>query len=189
MKRNSEHKVGARSGNELTEWELNVKEYIMRRLYEISSVMLMAIFLLSSSLTAKDKSKEKTPPKQIADFTMVDNIITKLTDKMKKEVKKKYKFSSLELMSFGGRITRYAKWKDIEKETEIARSWYVKIGKIVSAMGDVKDNFYMAKANQEFELLPKYAEQYKKLQAQCLKLLDNPVKIKTKKRKPSARRR
>ena len=139
----------------------------------LSFFMIFTVPFLSVAGTSKSDSE-----KQEFDAYIVNSMMDKLSDDMQKEVKKKSKMSAGTLSIYGARIARASKWTEIEKETKIYRSWYVSIAKLCAAMGNLKNEYYTAKVNKDAELIQKCGTQYIEYRNKCIKLLENPPKIK-----------
>ena len=138
---------------------------------------VIVVIFLTSPLMALNSSKNKTIKVPLDTF-FVNTSIADLSKRLKDEEKKKSKLSVPLLMSFGGKFTRFSKHPDIEKETKIYRSWYSNIGKLCTAMGNLKYRYYAVKANQDTELIQEYGTKYIEYRTKCIKLLENPPKIK-----------
>jgi len=150
---------------------------------------LMIVFVVCCNLDAAEKKESsgivKEPELNVG---WVDESVRSLTKKMKDEVKKKYKFTVTDLLSFGIRFVRFAKHSKIEKETHIHNYWYSNIGKICTAMGNIKYRYHAAKVNKDADLINKCVAQYRALRVKCLKLLEAPPQIKTQSHGRSRRR-
>lgn len=139
-----------------------------------------------TSLMGVAKSKENSADIQEFDAHTVRLLMDKLSSDMQNEVKKKKKLSACDLLMYGAEVADAAKWPEIEKETKIYRSWYVSIAKLCKAMGGLKDDYYTAKDNQDAQLIQECGRKYLTYRAKCIKLLENPPKIK--KKQPKGRR-
>ena len=146
----------------------------------LTGAMAGGMFFTSPLLAASTNKNKKAKEELNTDF--VEKNITDLTKKIKGEEKKKDKMPVTILLSVGDSFSKFAKHPEIEQETKIYKSWYSDIGKLCTAMGNLKYRFYAAKTNNDIELLKKCMTQYRLLRTKCLKLLENPKRIKTKKK-------
>ena len=138
---------------------------------------IVVVMFFVSPLLGAGTNKDKNVKVELDTF-FVDRTIADLTKKFKDEEKKKTKLSVPVLVSFGVKFARFAKHPDIEKETMVYRSWYSDIGKLCTAMGNLKYRYYAAKSNKDAELIQKCGTQYIAYRTKCLKLLENPREIK-----------
>ena len=138
---------------------------------------VVVVIFLVSPLLAAGTNKDKNAKVELDTFS-VDTTIANLTKKLKDEEKKKSKVAVSILLSIGDSFAKFARHPDIEKETMIYKSWYSDIGKLCTAMGNLKYRYRAAKANKDAELIQKYGTQYIEYRTKCIKLIENPRKIK-----------
>ena len=148
----------------------------------LSAIILASLMLFCvHDVTAAQKKKQKDK-KEPLDTRYVEDSINRLKKDIKAELEKKKKITPLTLVMYGNRFIRFSKHPDIEKETRIYKGWYSNLGKICTAMGNLKTNYLDAVYNKDADIIKQCATDYRKLREKCKKLLDNPAEIKSKKK-------
>jgi hypothetical protein len=143
-------------------------------------LLLVLAFVFVSSIStlgllAQAKSTEKV--KIVLSKSDVLSKIDEIYNTLKTEKEDK-PLQPTQFVNFASFIKTFVEYPALEKTTSIRKDWFVKLGKIVTAMETCRINFKVATLNKDKELYLKSKQYY----AKCLEAFEttykNPEKIK-----------
>ena len=93
-----------------------------------------------------------------------------------------YAVSAMQFFGFAKSYDYFANYSDIEKITGTSRDWFFKVKKALLDMYTPREMMVTAEGNNDKEKYEKSKVEYEEALARYIKLYENPVKVKNKKK-------
>ncbi len=147
------------------------------KIQSLSALSCMALAIALPLLSAPAQTPQTANPKIEYSKEDIMSTIDSMYNKMKSE-KTELVLQPTEFVVFAQSLKEFTEYPELEKVTKIKKDWFVKLGKIVTAMDSCRTNLKVATMNKDRDLYIKSKQYYDKCFKAFEETYQDPPKIK-----------